>query len=272
MIIACDLDRTLLPNGEWPNNGSLPIFYQKLEEVANAKLIYVSGRNFKLYKEAVDEFGIKTPDYFIGAVGTEIFKNKEGELLPDENWFLYLQETCPQWERDEIISDLQKIDSDLVMQEDFVQNDYKISYYLDFSESKIQEILNKIRIYFQDKDLSCEIIYSHDPLKKVGLLDLLPKVATKLGALNFLVQKLDKKKNEVFYAGDSGNDLLAVTGGFNSILVRNTPDNIKNQAKEMVTKKGLEKTLYIADGKLDNNGYYASGVIEGLVHFGVFGV
>ncbi len=75
------------------------------------------------------------------------------------------------------------------------------------------------------------------------------------------------EKNAVF-AGDSGNDLDALTSGLQAILVKNSAADVRKAAFEELAKKGINDCLYIAEGGLQSmNGNYAAGVLEGLVHF-----
>lgn len=262
MIIACDLDRTLLPNGEWEDDGSLSKFYDLIKDNI---LVYVSGRNFDLYKDAKEEFGIKTPDYFLGAVGTEVFVKDGDELIQDPDWLEYLKEKQPNWNRGALVQLIAEniIDQkSFYLQEDNLQNDYKISYYLKDTDNK-EKIVSTIRNILLNRKIDATVVYSFDPIKKLGLVDILPTHANKMGALEFLINKLGKDKTDVIYAGDSGNDLLPIKAGIKSILVKNTPDDVKKQAIDMAE----EGNLYIAEGSETGNGYYASGVIEGLRNF-----
>jgi hypothetical protein len=75
------------------------------------------------------------------------------------------------------------------------------------------------------------------------------------------------EKHTVF-AGDSGNDLPALTSGLQAVLVKNAADYVRHEAREMVTENGFEDMLYFARGGfLGMNGNYCAGVLEGLAHF-----
>ena len=264
MIIACDLDRTLLPNGEWEDDDSLEKFYKLIE---GNTLVYVSGRNLNLYKEAKKDFGIRTPDYFLGAVGTEVFVKNGDDLVPDEDWKKYLLDKHPNWNRGEVVQMVSENiieEENFYLQEDGVQNDYKISYYLKGLDEN-RQIVSTIENLLLNRKINAKVIFSFDPEKEIGLIDILPTHANKMGALQFLIEKLGKDKEDVVYAGDSGNDLLPIGAGFKSILVKNAPEEIKKQAQDLAK----DNNLYIAKGSNEGNGNYSSGVIEGLRYFGV---
>lgn len=267
MIIACDLDRTLLPNGEWEDDGSLIKFYDFVRKNRNNILVYVSGRNLDLYKRAVDDYVIEVPDYFLGSVGTEVFINKDGILESDPEWDRYIKNKHPNWNRGHILQIISEkiIDqNNFCLQEDGLQNNYKISYYIKNINTK-EKIVSTIENILLNEKINAKVIYSFDPLKKLGLVDVLPTHATKKGALEFLIKKLGKNKEDVVYSGDSGNDLLLIGSGIKTILVKNTPEEIKEVAQKL--SKGNK--LYIAKGGEYGNGYYSSGVLEGLKHYGV---
>jgi len=271
MIIVCDLDRTLIPNGKEEYDNSLNEFYERIEKNKDITLVYATGRNLELFKQAEEEYPIKKPDFFIGAVGTEVYINKGGELLEDSDWDSYVKNKHPNWDRKEIINhvseNFSEIDSDFYLQEDSVQNKNKISYYLK-DRNKSTEIISKIEEYIKEKNILAEAVYSFDPHKDLGLLDILPRYATKLGAVEFLIEKLGEKKDNVIYCGDSGNDLLPLTSGIKSVLVKNAREEVKEQALKIINEKGIDSgKLYIAKGNDKLNGNYSSGVIEGLDFF-----
>jgi hypothetical protein len=70
------------------------------------------------------------------------------------------------------------------------------------------------------------------------------------------------------FAGDSGNDLPALTSGLNAVLVRNARDDVRDEALDALRKSGQAHRLYIAQGGYHGmNGHYAAGVLEGVHHF-----
>jgi len=273
MIIICDLDRTLIPNGKEEYDHSLAEFYERVRGNKDIILAYATGRNLELFKQAEKEFEIQRPDFFIGSVGTELYINKGGELIEDPDWDSYVKDTHPHWNRNEIVTHIEKTFSDInnifYLQDESVQNKNKISYYLK-DESKAKSIVSDIRTYMEENNILAEVVYSFDPHKERGLIDILPRYATKLGAVNFLIEKLKEKKENVIYCGDSGNDLLPLTSGIKSILVKNATQDVKDEAHKIMDEKGIDRdTLYIAKGQGRLNGNYSSGVLEGLDYFKV---
>jgi len=97
---------------------------------------------------------------------------------------------------------------------------------------------------------------------------ILPKAATKQKAIEYLRAKMSLNKEDVVYCGDSGNDILPLTQGYFSIMVRNTIKEVQEKVVEIALTKNIEDKVYTASGYKSLNRYYVSGIIEGLIKFG----
>ncbi|MFC1623508.1 HAD-IIB family hydrolase [Patescibacteria group bacterium] len=279
MIIATDLDRTLIPNGFDEYDGSLPLFFDIVEK-KKIPLIYVTGRNLDLFEEAKKEYKIKNPDYLIGEVGTVIYKRetpsesifnlfKKEKMVLDKDWFEHLNKKVGgNWNFGLIKRKLEEI-KDIELQEEWKLNNYKISYYLRNleKEDEVVEQINKIVLLYLG--MKANIIFSVDPIKKTGLIDILPQSATKTSALEFLRIRLGASKDDTIYCGDSGNDIIPLTSGYKSIVVKNARDKIKEVVSKINHNLGHPERLYVAKGNDKMNGNYSSGIIEGLLKFGI---
>jgi len=265
IILATDLDRTLLPNGKDEYDGTLPRLFDVVKE-KKLTLVYVTGRNMELFEEARKEFDIEVPDYMIGDVGTMIYKKNDGKLALDVGWMEHLEKNEPNWDT-QTIKDRLNTNSDIRLQDESKQNKYKLSYYLD-DTSKERDILDLIGNEISALGINAAVIFSVDRLEQIGLIDILPKIATKATALEFLRERFDVSKESIIFCGDSGNDVLALTNGYKSILVNNAPENIKTEVAWLNKEKG-NMDFYIAKGNSELNGNYSSGILEGLVHFGI---
>lgn len=103
---------------------------------------------------------------------------------------------------------------------------------------------------------------------RCGLLDVLPRSATKLHAIRFLMRQTGFDAARTVSAGDSGNDLPALTSGLNAILVKNARDEVRDEALRVLRQAGHADSRYIAgDGFLGLNGLYGAGVFEGVQLF-----
>ncbi|MEX0931741.1 MAG: HAD-IIB family hydrolase [Candidatus Paceibacterota bacterium] len=267
IILATDLDRTLLPNGTESYDGTLPELFRLVRKY-EMMLIYVSGRNLSMLKDAQKEFGIELPDYFIGEVGTMVYKRFEGELTVHPEWESYLRQSAPEWDKEKIEQLLLKEIPSLVLQEDEKQNKFKLSFYI-HDTLHAEEYVEKVHSCVS-KFEGVEVVYSTDPLMKdIGLLDILPKSATKLSALEFVREFVGAEKQDIIYAGDSGNDILPLTGGYRGILVRNASRDTLTTVNKHHADNKTDALIYQAVGDEVHNGNYSSGIIEGLVHFKV---
>jgi len=265
-VIATDLDRTLLPNGNQEYDGSMNLFSDIVRKKGLA-LIYVTGRNLEEINDAVEEYKIPPADYLVAEVGTRVYSRASDGYEEDISWIKAVNSATQNWDVGLFKERLESVEG-IRLQEDFRQNSLKLSYYLDNpkdSSKTVQEVSETIKALCND----AEIIYSIDETKNLGLLDVLTRHATKINALEYVRKKLGVEKEDIIYCGDSGNDILPLTFGYKSILVRNTIDGVKKAVKERCMEKGIAEKLYIAQGTGKLNGYYVSGIIEGLVHFGV---
>ena len=153
------------------------------------------------------------------------------------------------------------------MQEVEKQNRFKLSYYTPIDIDQ-RQLIDSMQARLCTQDVNASLIWSIDEAKHCGLLDILPKEATKSHAIDFLAGQLKTSKENIVFAGDSGNDLTALTSGLKAILVRNATAEIKAEAQRLVDATGFAERLYFAKGGfMGMNGNYAAGVLEGLVHF-----
>ena len=103
-ILATDLDRTLLPNGNWPpDTGAIDLF-NELTQRHDVLVVYVTGRNLDLTENAIREFGIRYPHVLIGDVGTSIRKYGQGGWKPHDGWDTHVKLTSPRWDADAVRS------------------------------------------------------------------------------------------------------------------------------------------------------------------------
>jgi len=262
-ILATDLDRTLLPNGEWECDKEAIGLFNQLTASQNVLVVYVTGRNLDLTEKAINEFGVRFPDVLCGDVGTSIRKYQNGEWVFDDGWIAHVKRSSPRWSATEIRAAIAGIEG-IREQESEHLNQFKQSYYVDHTNN--QQILKKVDELVKGK-FDEVIIYSFDSQDGKGLLDFLPASATKQTALEYVAEEFGAAKEDVVFCGDSGNDIFPLTAGFCGVLVRNADDQlVANVKKAMQANPGLK--VYFAKGDFRGlSGYYTSGVIEGAYHY-----
>lgn len=265
-LLCSDLDRTLLPNGPQDESPLARPLLRALALRPEITLAYVSGRHKELQIEAIEKYGIPYPDFAIGDVGTTIYEISHGEWKPWEAWY---EEIAPDWGGLESY-DLAHLFEDvsvLSRQEPEKQNRFKLSFYAP-EDADRESLLKEAERRLTDKNILANLTWSVDEVAHVGLLDVLPKSASKAHAIDFLMRRKGFSESDTVFAGDSGNDLPALTSGLNAVLVANAQDSVREEALKLAEERDLLNTLYFARGGfLGMNGNYSAGALEGLAHF-----
>jgi len=266
VLLCADLDRTIVPNGPEPESPRARPLLRALAARPEITLAYVTGRHQPLLVEAIDEYGLPTPDYAIGDVGTTMYAIQGGRWEPWERWTRDIASDWGGRTREELASwftDLERIRP----QEPEKQNAFKLSYYVSGREAP-EESMETMRRRLDDGGVRASLIWSVDQEKDLGLLDVLPEHATKKHAVEFLMNEKGFDVAHTVFAGDSGNDLPALTSGMQAVLVKNALDSVREAAVAQAEAGGHRDRLYLAKGGfLGMNGNYSAGVLEGLAHF-----
>ncbi|MGD8558236.1 MAG: HAD-IIB family hydrolase [Gammaproteobacteria bacterium] len=267
VLLCSDLDRTLLPNGTPPESPRARSYLRTATRHHELILAYVSGRHKQLIHQAISEYQIPTPDYAVGDVGTTIYRISDNQWQPLDEWS---ETIAPDW-AEAGHDDLKQLFADLdilKLQEPEKQNRFKLSYYTP-TQLERDQLLAEMNSRLKKEGVNASIIWSVDEAANVGLLDVLPASATKLHAVEFLMESLQCSVDDTVFAGDSGNDLPVVNSGrVQAVLVKNAHPDVIEEAKTELARKHASDKLYVAKGDfLGMNGNYAAGVLEGLVHF-----
>jgi hypothetical protein len=266
ILLCCDLDRTILPNGhqdEWP--GSRRVLHAVVDR-PEINLVYVSGRDKSLMHEAVRDYEIPLPDRAVGDVGTTIYEITDNDWVAWESWYAEIGKDWRGFRAEDLDGFLKDLDA-LWLQEPEKQNRYKLSYYTDPTVDH-RRLIERIRQRLSGRNIRSRAIWSLDEQRDLGLLDVLPQSASKLHAIRYVMDRCGYTQSRVVFCGDSGNDLNVLTSDLQAVLVKNAAADVCRAARKAAIEKGRRKTLYIARGDfLGMNGNYAAGVLEGLAHF-----
>lgn len=266
ICLFSDLDRTILPNGSQEESPRVRSALWRLAERPEMTLVYVTGRNKILIMDAIKEFAIPVPDFAIGDVGTTLYRVTNGKWEMTASWSRHIGKDWKGLVGHDLTGLLDDFD-EIRLQEPEKQNQYKLSYYADRTVNHYH-LVDKIRRRLQAKGINAGIIWSVDEPNELGLIDILPEHATKLHAIKFLLQTQGIHKQRAVFAGDSGNDLDALTSGLQAILVKNAAEDVRKEALEIMSQKQMMDRLYLAQGNFFGvNGNYTGGVLEGLAHF-----
>lgn len=262
ILIASDLDGTLIPP---PDHDSGPdeisMFRRLVRRQEGVALAYVTGRHLELALEGIHDQGLPRPDILVCDVGTTVYQRMGNEWLLDE---AYRERISEPWDG-KTAAQIAALLGDLpgaTPQGPGRQQEFKQSYTVDLPSdlTRLESfILDKLRV----AQLSARVICSVDPVRKVGLLDLLPPRAAKDSALEYLQKSMGISESRMVFAGDSGNDILGLTSGHQAILVGNATEDVRTEVRRIAAERQLEASVYFAKAK------YAAGVIEGCRHFGL---
>lgn len=268
LLLCSDLDGTLIPNGDAPESPKARTVLSRLTARKEIYLTYVSGRNEHLVKEAIKKYDLPEPHFVIGDVGTTLYQVNGPKWQSDNNWQREIGQDWHGSDHNEVVELLSGLDGlRLRLQEKEKQNRYKVSYYTAL-QFDIQAVRKRVSTVLDERGIFTSIIWSRDETMQCGLLDILPRRANKLQAIRFLLKEEKIPETDMVFAGDSGNDLDALTSGLQAILVKNSAPEVQKTALQELLAKGHAGSLYIAEGGFNGmNGNYAAGVLEGLVHF-----
>lgn len=265
-ILATDLDRTLLPNGRWPADADAIDRFNELTARHEVLVVYVTGRNLDLTEQAITRYGVRHPDVLIGDVGTSIRNYGNGGWAQDKGWLAHTQERSPRWDAEAIRAALRGVEG-LREQERVHCGPFKQSYYVDHEQRDAVLAVVEQGIAGRFDEV---LIYSFDSQSGQGLLDVLPRSATKLTALEYVVAEHGVAKHDVVFCGDSGNDLFPLTADFSGVLVRNADEQLVAGVQHALAANPALRVYFAQGGFHGLNGYYTSGVIEGAFHYGLF--
>lgn len=258
-ILATDLDGTLIPTDE-SHVPALETLSAKLSET-NTQHVFVTGRDFELTREAIDQYQLPSPEWIICDVGSSVLNRKsDNHFVKVEDYQRHLGNLCQEMPLNELRNELRHWD-DLRLQEDSKQGEFKLSFYTD--SSGIEALEERIQQWLQDRSAPWSVICSVDPFTNDGLVDFLPENVSKAYALEWWRQHESWEQEEIVFAGDSGNDFAALTAGYLAILVGNARQSVIDKVRQAMREKEWLDRLHVAEG------HATTGVLEGCREFGL---
>lgn len=262
LLICCDMDRTLLPNGEQPESPLARPLFARMAARPGVQLGYVTGRHLALALDAIRRYRVPLPDYLVCDVGTSIYSLQGEQWQLWEEWSEHLAEDwrgSEQADLAELFADLRE----LTLQEPVCQARFKLSYYA-AAEVEPQTLLRRMRERLTDHAIRAELIWSVDETTGTGLLDLIPLGGSKRHAVEYLMVYSGAGYERTLFAGDSGNDLPVLISPIQSVLVANATETVRSEALRRAAEAGNLEALYTArGGYLGMNGNYSAGILEG---------
>lgn len=265
-LLATDLDRTLIPNGEAPESPGARNLFATWVEARELELVYVTGRSLALVEEAIEVCALPRPDGVLADVGSSLYHREGAGWTLDEAWESHLALDWPPDARESLPSILAD-ESELELQEPEAQRPFKLSFYTP-RDLDVEALRRRALPRLEGHGLRSVIVFSVDEAAGVGLVDVLPARGTKRGALEFLIEAGEWSLDDVLFAGDSGNDLEVLVSPIPSVLVANADEALRARVRREAEERGTADRLHLArGGVLGLNGNYAAGILEGWVHF-----
>lgn len=270
LLLCCDLDRTLIPNGAAPESPKARKLFKTFANQSSLTLAYVTGRDKNLVEEAIVHYTLPPPNFVIADVGATIYEIiQSDQAKPWQIWDHWQARFVDDWQ-DKTSKDIALLFTDLTelrAQEAAKQKKYKLSYYLSPGAEPLA-LMAAMQDRLIKENLHTELIWSVDEELNNGLLDVMPRQATKLHAIEYLREQTNHSSQRAIFAGDSGNDLDVLLSPIQSILVANAHPEVKERVQASLVNKKNAAAIYLAQGGFCNmNGNYSAGVLEGVHHY-----
>ncbi len=265
-ILCTDLDRTLIPNGIQAHDPcSIPALHSLLDKI-KLKLVYVSGRDINLVDQAIKQYRLPVPDFAITDVGSQIYQRNNTLWQINTRWQSVLQESWDNAKIENIKTKLCRLNG-VRLQEPEKQSRLKSSYYF-AAETDISELKKNILHIINRANFNANIVLSLDETSATGLLDIIPKEASKNSAIQFLINQESFDTDQLVFSGDSGNDMSVFSSQLNAILVNNAEPDIKKLAIKIGKENNVTNTIYLASGDFFGlTGNYCAGILEGMAYY-----
>ncbi len=239
-LFSADLDGTLLGNPE--SSQRFKTAWTDLKPDGRPLLIYNSGRLVDDLRRFVDNGTLPPADYYIGGVGTQVFDVHENKMLDELDSHL-----ADGWNANRVKEITGKFPGIRPQPAEF-QHEFKSSWFLDNAKP---ETIRELKRQLTEAGVKVKVVYSSG-----RDLDVLPRNATKGGALRWLCARLTIPFESVLVAGDTRNDAsMFRLPGVRGIIVENALPELYEETVDVPTFSSRQ--------------ILADGVLDGLSHYGV---
>ena len=243
-LVSSDLDGTLLGNPE--SSRRFKAAWEALPAGQRPLLVYNSGRLVDDLRRFVTDGTLPEADYCIGGVGTQILEVRRAVILEE-----YSDHLRNGWDLARVRALVGRFPGVRPQPEEF-QHPFKSSWFLDRATgAALRDLARQLR----EAGLDVNLVYSSG-----RDLDVLPRNATKGGALRWLCPRIGVGFDEVVVMGDTGNDAsMFRLPGVRGVIVENALPELFEATVDLPTYCSRQ---ILADGALDGLRHY--GVIRDL--------
>lgn len=257
-VLATDLDGTLIPLEDHDQNRrDLAVLVDRLQD-DDVALVFVTGRHYQSVIDAIEQFQLPMPGWIICDVGTSIYQFTDNGFQLAEPYQLHQEEIVAAMPIDLLRENIAAVRG-LRLQEPVKQGRFKLSFYADAADLDL--LVAKVQNRLHATAAPYSIIHSIDPFNGDGLIDLLPTAVSKAHAIAWWAKHLGLSDDAIVFAGDSGNDLAALTAGYRAIIVGNADQELVQRASQAHRNANHIERLFVASQPA------TSGVLEGWCYF-----
>lgn len=263
VLLVSDLDGTMVGNDEYTRK--FRKFWESDARHKDSKLVYSTGRSFESFLGLITSKRdiLVEPDGLICAVGTKVFlrsSDPDCAWIEDEAWAEALDMN---WSCDVVGKILQRVidkfgSENIHFRPPDEQNKYKLT--VGVKDEFVDDVHEDIRSACEDDRIECKIIISGSGGWK--FIDCVSSGAGKLESLEHVREQLGFEVSETVACGDSGNDILMMSGESRAVVVGNAELELREWANDFKSKNELESSRIFLAGESE-----ALGILEGLKHF-----
>ncbi|KXZ45571.1 hypothetical protein GPECTOR_53g157 [Gonium pectorale] len=272
VMVVSDLDGTMV--GDDAATGAFRSWWEDGGALRGGVLVYNTGRSLQSFLELLRSKSgcMAVPDALILAVGTCVYLRNPAGGPPDSpsgwredrDWSATLDE---RWSlkaaREACYRALEEVGKDSMhFRPAEEQNDHKIT--CGVADPAASRVVDRVNAELERHGVAANVITSgHGGWK---YLDVVPIRAGKLEALNHVRRHFGFSVASTVACGDSGNDILMLSGENLAIVVGNAQPDLRQwaqqrQASEAPLPSGKHRMLLATKKE-------ALGILEGLEHFG----
>lgn len=228
---------------------------ETLQPETNLQFVFVTGRHYQSVCELLQTERLPEPFAIICDVGTSLYHRTPTSYQLCQSYVNHLESRVNGTTAIELAT---KVPSSpwLRLQESEKQSRFKLSYYC--QAEQLDSERTRLADWLLEAAIPYEPLASIDPFTGEGLLDLLPREVNKSYALHWYAEQRGWHADQIVFAGDSGNDVAALTSHFRAIVVANANDHTVECVETYHRKKGSLSKVCFAEKDA------TLGVVEGL--------